>query len=1211
MPLVSESEVRTSVGLGEPLGAADLGPEDPVSVSQLFADAFVLENPIGSLSNLQGIPSVGVQNPDFPRFEGLEGYEEFAGEFGDVDTPEEHAALRARIDDGRERRRRLANGGAVGIIAGLSAGLLDPLNFVPIGGGAIKAFKAGSLLKGAVLTAGAAAGGASASEFALHASQFDRTLEESAYNVAGATFLGGVIGSASAGLSKIEFNRIAKELIEEDLGPKGPTLAGGSADATLPISSKAVLADSNGVPRTGAGAIETEAANVIPGLKKAAGLEKISPAGRQIFDSPIAAPKVIVAALAEIPFKMKENLAGLATGRLGFKRIEGTALDPEKLIGLTGRVRIKAPPSIPRTDIEKAADVAGAVRAEQTRLKRSLTPEEARAIRAGVEATPPTREPSGVIGEEAAPEPLPFPDGTEVEVIARVGELDLETGAGRTFIVKGPDGEEFEIATDRLDIIGAPEQIQRAPIGGVTREQEALGTFEIVAGESRISAEGLKKLLLPRLALARESWRQGYRDYSLRVGKTPISLSQRQTAERILGTTDRRGKPMDVGNLTQRQYRELVGFAARSGDELPIRELTAAVPEAGQAARQIREALFDPTIDDAIRLKLSSRLSDQTADSYLPRLWDIQALMTNRDVFKQRAMEWARGELGVGESQGFEVANAIFEKITHMAGGRTDYGALDDLALTGGLASSLQNRAFTIKDSQVSEFLVSDIDQLSDYYWKTMSADLAIAERFGDVEMSEAFEALKFGYNEAIAKATTDLPGAKNKRARDKRIETLESQRERSVKDITAMRDRLRGTFGAPPDPNSLRYRSLAVMRGLNVMAQLGGAAVSSVPDLGRHVMVHGLTRSFKTGVQVLANGIGGIKANKVELQRMGVGWEFVLDSRSDSMFDLGDHWRGGSKFEDVVHSASSNFAMVNLLTPWNHAMKQAAGFMTQDRTLDAVLSVARGETTKRAAKELGRLADLGIDVDGARRIAAMFDQFGDTRRARFKIANTDLWTDRRAVELFRGSTTKEVDRVIVTPGIGDKPLIMSGPVGQTFFQYKSFAVAATQRVLVSGLQQRDAAFANGLLVTVGLGMMVYAAKQGLAGKELADDPATWIREGVDRSGTTGVLTDFANILDKVNLGPSRLLGIEQPSRYASRNALQSVAGPTFGLAQTGFQIAGAVSVGEFTESEAKSVRRLLPYHQLFYLRGIMSALGLDTVEMLDLKSSSKRRRDF
>ena len=72
---------------------------------------------------------------------------------------------------------------------------------------------------------------------------------------------------------------------------------------------------------------------------------------------------------------------------------------------------------------------------------------------------------------------------------------------------------------------------------------------------------------------------------------------------------------------------------------------------------------------------------------------------------------------------------------------------------------------------------------------------------------------------------------------------------------------------------------------------------------------------------------------------------------------------------------------------------------------------------------------DLRIDQSAALEMAEQFRKHGLDREG-FLIANTDLW-DRtpagdRARDLFRGSTAQEVDRIIVTPGIGDKPLMMS-----------------------------------------------------------------------------------------------------------------------------------------------------------------------------------------
>ena len=133
----------------------------------------------------------------------------------------------------------------------------------------------------------------------------------------------------------------------------------------------------------------------------------------------------------------------------------------------------------------------------------------------------------------------------------------------------------------------------------------------------------------------------------------------------------------------------------------------------------------------------------------------------------------------------------------------------------------------------------------------------------------------------------------------------------------------------------------------------------------------------------------------------------------------------------------------------------------------------------------------------------------------------------------------------------------------------------------------------------------VYWSKTRLAGKEPSDNPRVWVAEAVDRSGITGWLFDLNGMVEKVSrgaIGANALTGGPTLSRYAVRNAVGSVLGPTFGLGEDAFRVAGAAATGELKRSDIRAARRLLPYQNLWYIRGLLNALEDETAEELELK---------
>ncbi|MGD9842986.1 MAG: hypothetical protein AB7U99_08795, partial [Steroidobacteraceae bacterium] len=267
------------------------------------------------------------------------------------------------------------------------------------------------------------------------------------------------------------------------------------------------------------------------------------------------------------------------------------------------------------------------------------------------------------------------------------------------------------------------------------------------------------------------------------------------------------------------------------------------------------------------------------------------------------------------------------------------------------------------------------------------------------------------------------------------------------------------------------------------------------------------------------------------------------------------------------------------LMAPWNASMKQFAGVVIQSKMLRAINKVP-------SAKEAEHLAFLGIDARMAKRIGAEFAKHGKEDGG-VHWANTDAWTDKGAVTAYRSALSKEVNIVIVTPG-QDRPLFMSKPLGQTLMQFKSFGISANQRILMSGLQQRDLSALSGVALSVSLGMLAYKLKT--PEEKLAKEPAQWVAEGIDRSGVTGSLFDVNNLMEKATqgkIGVARLTGKEM-SRYASRDVAGALMGPSYSTAQNTASVIGHALQGKWSQSDTHALRRMLPFQNLFYIRYLL-----------------------
>ncbi|MER9776798.1 hypothetical protein [Mesorhizobium sp. M0220] len=378
----------------------------------------------------------------------------------------------------------------------------------------------------------------------------------------------------------------------------------------------------------------------------------------------------------------------------------------------------------------------------------------------------------------------------------------------------------------------------------------------------------------------------------------------------------------------------------------------------------------------------------------------------------------------------------------------------------------------------------------------------------------------------------------------------------------------------------------------------VGGMTVSAIPDMAKVVFAHGLTSTFKDGFIPLVTNFRTFKLAAQEVKDAGTALDMVLDSRVMAMQDITDEFGRHTAFERGLTALTSRFGVVSLMAPWNASLKQFSGLITMTNIMRASQRVTEGKGT---ARDVRSLASSGIDADLAKRISMEFAIYGDEQNG-ILFAKAGDWDDAGAREAFRTAVVREVDRIIVTPG-QDKPLWMSTELGKTVGQFKGFAVSSMQKTMLAGLQQRDAATLNGVLLALGLGALTYWAKETIAGRETSEDPKVWAVEALDWSGLVGWAMDANGVLEKATRGK---LGI---SRYASRNTAGALLGPTLDAASDLFQISGAISAGDFKQSDLHTVRKLLPIQNLFFVRTLFDRVEAATGDALGLPDAAASKR--
>ncbi len=625
-------------------------------------------------------------------------------------------------------------------------------------------------------------------------------------------------------------------------------------------------------------------------------------------------------------------------------------------------------------------------------------------------------------------------------------------------------------------------------------------------------------------------------------------------------------------------FYERVARAGRRGDvdDLGNEQVT-------KAAQQAREMIFDPLLERAIKNKLLPEdVKVTTAASYVTRLWNRQKLIGEEDRFRDIARNYFMGQLQKvpPEKRPDFVSRADMEDyvediVTSVFNNLTGRGAGDVPEwLIPVKRGPLKERTFNIPDELVEDFLENDMEMILRRYSRTMAAEVELTEKFGRADMRDQFDAVRKEYEE-LSKT------AKSANEREK----LRKAMDRDIKNLEAFRDMIRGTYRAAEEGSEWSKITRAAL-AWNYMRLLGGVTLTSIADTARLIGVHGVRATMREALPSLVSNVKAVKISKMDARHLGAVTESVLQSRLASLADLNDPYRYQSGFDRYLANATNLFTKATGLGWWNDTVKQMASVMTQNRMARNAI-----DWQKAGKREQAYMAFLGIDEDMAQRIAKQIEKHGEEANGIWG-SNVSQWDDETAQRAWAAALNKDVDRTIVTKGVADTPLWMKTNWGRLLFQFKSFAMASHQRVLIAGLQERPQRFAEQMVLGTSIGMLVAYLKFMERGdvdqaNRLLDNPGLWVADGLDRTGILSLPFELSNTVEKLGSPVGIMSGVQSlagdedrggsVSRYATRGKVAAVAGPSVGLFEDLTTIAEQLSKGDLKRSGANALIRQIP----------------------------------
>lgn len=523
---------------------------------------------------------------------------------------------------------------------------------------------------------------------------------------------------------------------------------------------------------------------------------------------------------------------------------------------------------------------------------------------------------------------------------------------------------------------------------------------------------------------------------------------------------------------------------------------------------------------------------------------------------------------GMTRSELEEVAREITDSIL---GGSVARTGMD---ITSNRRGALNNITLNIPRNDILDFIEKDAFQVTHRIVKTMSSDIELTNKFGSPDMQIPIDRINADYaaQRKILEAKKDVT--------PKKLRALDARRIEDIRNIEGMRDRMRGTYAIPANYMAIASRAGRAAKTYNFVTKLGSTIYTQLGDLTGVVMTHGFQRTLGAAFKGLSRAPAYKLATK-EVNLSGSALDTVLGTRIQASEELFSPYSKYSKFEKMLDKTGAHFGVLSLLSPWTDMMKHFAGYINIQRSMEAIEATVTG---KISSKEKQRLARYGIDENGARQIWMQFQKYGKKEDGEYS-ANVNMWDNKITSDKFLTALGTETDRIIVTPG-QEKPLWMSTELGSIVGQFKSFTLAANQRLLMSGLQEKDREVMEGIIAGVALGMMIYKIK--VPPEQQSNDIGVLIKEGVDRSGLGGWLMEANNITEKLsgnNIGLSAMMGAAPSSRYSSRNTIGALLGPTFGTVSDALSVVPSITSGDMKAADAKAVRRMMPYQNHFLIK--------------------------
>lgn len=1226
--------------------------------------AFSLENTIGSALADRGLPDQNLAQTD-PLAAALFDPEDFftpeekftipADLRAQANSQRDVEAIRARITDEEVARATMASGPLPEWLIGTTAALFDLPSILPVAGPLIKGGRAAVALGSFARVGVSAAAGAGVQEAILQGTQVSRTMEESAASVLGALILGGVIGSAAGALGRREIAQFTKQMetvrkqVESDivqvlrasnLGDLPPPKAGLLDTTAVGRFLDTTTAPDFTIPRNNiVKATDNDVLNYIAETQPKL-LDEVSRLATDIQKADERISKLEADPLTPItrPVVPRDKATRDLMDALAK---EGTPEAKAQLASIQESLQPKV--TLNRLKRENE-DLLAEWEAAETRLAKTI--EKAKTAMAEIEQN---------LGNKGRVE-------ANLEIARMQAQFEKELAEGRDPLKLYPKGDPLDWLRGFAQYPGekvkkpkvetkeskvppgteqpAPKDASSAATGPgapasefVARLRNSMFVAEVTAKLSKIG------LASPSLYMSTSMFETS-RKVINRFAYTGLLLDDHfkgarhaddfETEVKILGqpavmqvqkiadtawSDYKEAMKLDPSapKMTRGQLYEAIATAMTENDVGPHKIIT----DAAKAYRVIDKHFADLATEWGVGVFKNPEAvaKSMKGKSHLQRVWHTERIKANPVGFKELVKDWLARTSEKATDAGWmdEVADDVVHKILGHPEGRLP----PEINIKEGRGSA-RERTFEIPDNWrtadgrygVKDFVDRNIINVMARYSRTMAADIAYQKILGGDEgvgvilkqlrdeASDMQKALAEKEEASMGKGEPPKAGALEK----KNLE-IEKMYERDKSTIEMLVHRIRGTDpSGAADPRYLGARTVfKVIRDANIPVFMGSSLVSQLVDPAKIVMSEGLIRVFGSIVGDFTDGFKLWKLSKAEAQRIGTADDMILGGRAGQIADISEQYTRQSKVEMMSGLIAHKSLVLFGVSPWNVYMKGRASYLGADTILRSVQALAEGKPLSKSRETYMR--SIGIGDYEVEQIMKEQKIWGESTRG-FLISNADQWKNLEAKNAFERALLRYIDGNVLTPGATDRPLWTQTEIGKPLTQFQGFGFAAHTRILVAGLQQRDANALSSMIAMIGLGMTSVALRDIIRDGKVDDkrDVRSWVRDGIDRSGVLSRVMELDTILGKATgVNVQRTLTGEDASRFQGRSLVGQLGGPTAATIDGTARALRGLADGTVSGADVHAIRRTIPLQNFLATKWLFDKVEDGIVEQYGL----------